>query len=382
MMTSVDADASQPQGLSRRFGLDKSLTWKISKIVQEDDPFAAVAHLPGPSSLRALVRAFEGAGAKADTIQAVRDAVAAFDRMVGVHSGDRITFDMMVDNLMVDGRQQRMEAHRRTLFRGFSATWGVQARVQVCLNFIAPSHDPDWVDLAWLSGLIDFRRLRRDAVWAMASARKVQDDGTLMSVGPLKAIDPEFADDGVAPLLGDFCSEPRPDINIATGPDGMIRYELLEGPVGNTAAASCVIGIHAKAFVRRTRQENDTLGEHGARLYTPAELLIHDLFVHEELEYALSPTIHLYSQMPSGPVYPASGRDAGQLPLEEKVLPLGSSPPDPVTPELPRYGSMVQYVFERLGWNAERFHGFRFKMRYPPIPAIAVFRYALPESTS
>ena len=272
------------------------------------------------------------------------------------------------------------QAHRRTLFRGRSALWGVQARVQVCVDVIAPSNDPDWVDLAWLSGLFDFRRLRRDAVWAMASARKYSDDGTPAQTGRLESIDPNAGQGNDAPLLTEFCSDPLPKIRTTIKPNGLIRYELCEGPVGNTATASCVIGIHGKAFVRRTRVENNTRGEHAARLYTPVELLIHDLFVHEDLEHALSPSVRVYSQMPGGPVYPNAAPGQGLIPVDEDVLPLGACPPDPVTPEVPSYGKMIHTVFNRLKWNANEFHGFRFKMRYPPILALAVLRHELAES--
>ena len=48
-----------------------------------------------------------------------------------------------------------------------------------------------------------------------------------------------------------------------------------------------------------------------------------------------------------------------------------------MTVEIPQYKSMIEAVHDRLGWEAGRFHGFRFKMRYPPIPALAVLRYDL-----
>jgi hypothetical protein len=44
---------------------------------------------------------------------------------------------------------------------------------------------------------------------------------------------------------------------------------------------------------------------------------------------------------------------------------------------MPRYRAMIQSVFDRMGWNAQDFYGFRFTMRYPPIPTVAVFRYSL-----
>ncbi|MCP4246032.1 MAG: hypothetical protein GY778_03190 [bacterium] len=376
----VGADPTRPQSVAREFGLNKNLTWKISKIIGEEEPHAAIPHIPGRSGMRIFMDSLEQAGAPRDAIASVRGAMSEFERVIDVHAGDRETLEMMLGGLSKDpSGQQRAEAQRKMAFRGNSATWGVQARVQICANFIAPGDDQEWADLAWLSGLTDFRRLRRDAVWAIASARRATDDGTVLPAGMIQPIDPDFADEDSAPLLGAFCSDPTPEINCYTGPDGIIRYELAEGPVGNTAAATCIIGIVGRRFVRRYSAENDTIGEHLARLYTPVELLIHDLFVHKDLSYAFSPELFLYSQLPSGPAFPTAGRDRGLLPVAERVIDLGGGPPDVVTPELPRYPHMIRSVFDRLKWDATDFRGFRVKMRYPPIPTLAILRYDLPE---
>jgi hypothetical protein len=159
----------------------------------------------------------------------------------------------------------------------------------------------------------------------------------------------------------------------------MIRYRLLEGPVGNTAADTCIVGIVGRNLIRRRAAANDTIGEHLARLYTPVELLIHDLFVHRDLDYAHAPQIFLYSQLPIHAPYPTFGRDEGLLPVAERVSKLGVGPASAFTSEIPQYRRMIERVFARTGWDPQHFFGYRFKMRYPPIPSLAILRYALPQ---
>ena len=43
---------------------------------------------------------------------------------------------------------------------------------------------------------------------------------------------------------------------------------------------------------------------------------------------------------------------------------------------MPRYRQLVETVFERLGHSATDFAGYRLRMRFPPIPTLAVFRLA------
>lgn len=377
LITSVASDPGLPQEMARRFNLKQNLAWRVSKFVCEPDPYASIPHIPGKQSLNALLNAFQKAGASTKALAAVRTAMKEYDRMVELHAGDRTTLEMMLGNLTRDGEQQRNEGHRKLSYLGNSATYGVQARVQLTVNIIAPSQVEDKVDLAWLCGLVDFRRLRYNIPWAVAMARKFETNGSSLDVGTIEPIDPDFADPGTAPLMGKFCGDPVPEVRSVPTSNDMLRFEIMDGPVGNTAAATGIVGLFGRAFITRYRYDTNVLGEHIARLSTPSEILIHDLFVHEDLDYAFSPRIALYNQLPSAPEYPASGRDQGLLPVEEKVIELGRGPSGLMTVEIPQYKSMIEAVYDRLGWEAGRFHGFRFKMRYPPIPALAVLRYDL-----
>jgi hypothetical protein len=381
IFTELDLNPSRPQEVARRLGLDKNLTWKISKILRDHDAASSFTYLPGKGGLAILLETLKKTGASIPALVEVKTAFNDLEELIDLHAGDRETFAMMLAGLArsTDGQQQA-EAQRKLSFKGNSATWGVQASIQVCTNFIAPGSDDRKIDLAWLSGLIGFWRLRRDVPWAMAAARKTADDGSSLPEGEIRAIDSRHDHTGAVPLLADFCSQPLPEIRTERNHDGVLRYELAEGRVGNAATTTCIIGLFGRNFVARYRAPNDTRGEHFARLYTPVETLIHDLFVHRDLTYALSPQILLYSQMPGGPVFPFASRDRGQLAIYDPIIKLGGSPPDLVTPEISFYPRMIGSVFTRMGWNANDFHGFRFRLRYPPIPAVALWRYDLPDA--
>lgn len=382
ILASIKLNAAKPQDMARQLGLNKNLTWKISRIVCEADPYAAIPHIPGKSGFNILVKSLQKAGVNSKVTHQVLNTVREFEQMVELHAGDRATFEMMLGNLTNDGEQQRSEAHRKLSFMGNSATWGVQAHVQLTTNFIAPNPDGDRVDLAWISGLSEFRRLRHDVVWAMASARKAVDDGSLLPLGFIEPIDADYAKKHNVPLMSEHCSDPMPEIKTVSGPESMLRFELLEGPVGNTAAVTCLIGLFGRNFVTRYRNQepNDTVGEHLARLNTPVEVMIHDLFVHKNLEYAFSPKVAVYSQLAGGPISSMTDRGHELRPVHEKVVELGMGTSGVVIPEMPNYRGLLQSVYDRLDWDAGEFHGFRFRMRYPPIPSLAALYYDLPDA--
>jgi hypothetical protein len=388
--------ASRPQDTARRVGLDKSLSWKLSRIVMEEDAVSTVPLLPGRAGLNIALRGFSKAGASSVAIERLESAIAEFDRMVELHCGDRETLEMMLGHLHRDRVQAAAqdEVHRRKAFQGNSAIWGAQARAQICAHFVAPStDDPDLCDIALVTGLIDLRRLRQDVPWAISTLRRYHDDGSALKRPVIEPIDTRVQRDQV-PLMLDFCSHPLPEMRIAPEPappgkcDGFTRHEIVEGQVGSTAACTAISGFITRGDWSRWRTEHDDVSEFVVTLVTPAELLIHDLYLHSDLRLDHPPEAALYSAMPSGPVFPDTSRARGLLPSREMVVELGS-PPASIVPEFPQYLEMVETVFRRLGesrsarnqqprWSGQDFVGYRRTTRYPPIPTREVFRHPLP----
>jgi len=67
------------------------------------------------------------------------------------------------------------------------------------------------------------------------------------------------------------------------------------------------------------------------------------------------------------------------VPLADRIIDLGGNPPDLTAFEMPIYPGLMEWVFPRTGHVASEFHGFRFRLRYPSIPAKIAYYYRLPE---
>jgi hypothetical protein len=374
----VGADTTRPQNFARHLSLDKSLAWHLSKIITEKDAMSAVGHVPGRAGNRIVIKAFEKAGASEESLSNLRGALAEFDRMVEVHCGDRDTLQMMLGGANSESAA-RDEIHRKRLFQGASAIWGVQARIHLAAHVVAPNaDDSESLDFAIVNGLVDFKRLRPSVPWAVSSLRQYSDDGSPLPVGTFEPLDETVAHDA-APLLREFCSQPLPPVRITPGGPNLTRFEIGEGPVGATGTLTCLTGWMWRKIAARYRTEHDQFGEHQVRLNTPAEMLIFDLYIHRGLEFNLPPQLQLYSQLPGGPLHPDGGQDAGLLRLRENIIDLGSGPPDMITPELPRHSAIAELAMRRLGTSPRDYQGYRLQMRYPPIPTMALYRHTLPE---
>jgi hypothetical protein len=374
LLLAMGADPLDPASLCREGGLTRTLAWKISKMIQADDPAVVLGHMPGASGVNILLRAAERAGTGPDRLQAARNAVADFERLIDVHCGDRATLEIMGGELSDAGRRQRDEVHRKMLFQGASYVWGAQARVSLKLGIVGPGREPGLLDFASVNAMFDFRRLRPDVTWALASRRSRNDDGTPMETSASEALDPASAAPGSAPLMPAFCSQPLPQLRriesrIST------RFELVEGPVGNTGALTCVFGA-VQRNIPYYRSPANEWGEHNASCDIPSETMLFDLFLHESFRFAHEPEALLFSDV-DGRSDSCDRRRA--LPLNETLQDLGVGPSPPAMPDVPEYRKMASYAFDRMGWSPADFRGFRMRIAYPAYPTAVILRYRLPE---
>ncbi|MHC4992994.1 MAG: hypothetical protein ACYTGC_18630 [Planctomycetota bacterium] len=116
---SVAADPLSPQDVSRRFRLNKTLTWNVSRLIQAPDGLAALTHVPGKAAIEKLLDATQRDGASDRAVENVRTATDAFEHVVEEHVGDRGTLDLVLDGITTpttDG----LERSRKLAFRGNS----------------------------------------------------------------------------------------------------------------------------------------------------------------------------------------------------------------------------------------------------------------------
>lgn len=367
----VGADPTQPQEVSRRYKINKNLTWKVARIISAEDPFEAVPVIPGTDGLDILLQALSKAGAPEAALERVRNAIDEFDRMIEVHTGDRNMLELVLDS---GGFGRSMELSRKLAFRGNSGIWGIQAGVRVTSYFIAPNRDqPAMLDLALLAGLTRIRRLRPVARWPVFQVREYNDDGSPTSRRRRESLEPHMGVSGKPWLVRSLCSGALPEIHLTQRGDTTM-YELGEGPIGLTGECSCFFGFTDTAEVPRHRDAANSVGEFVSSVSIPAEALQFDLFIHRDLTEAMNPTTEMIGSIGG------SVESAGvlRLPLPEKIRDMGFGAMVD-TPLVERYGAGVGAVFERLGRDPRDFRCLRLHMEYPPLSSRVIMRYELPE---
>jgi hypothetical protein len=379
----VDALDEHPRkatDLMRQLDLERNLAWKIFRLIHERDIFVAARFVPGAASIDAFITAAAAAGADSVLMDRVRDAAASYDKVLRLHAGDRVSADIMLGNR---GGEAAELALRRAGFRAASALAGVQAQVQVQTFVMAPSASGDGsIDGVAIKGFVDLRRMRPNAPVVIGRAMSTDDSGMVIKTTANELIDPAEPDQ-VVPLLTEFCSSPLPRFRRVPADPPFIEYELVEGPVGRTGAATFMSATVVRALGSLYRDENNKNLDTVTRIRTPAEVLVCDVLVRSDQfphDHPL-PRAALYSEIYGEALRRGPSRERYRLAWSEKVEHLGRGLACAQSADVPRYPKMLQHVMDRLEWDGAAFDVYRVRIEYPYTPTSLVVSFDLLDPT-
>jgi hypothetical protein len=370
---SCGTDPTTPQEAARQFGINKTLTWTLARLLQEKDLLAAASLVPGRGSIARVATAAERCGATESSASRVRRAAEAFESMAERHVGDRAALELALDS-MGAGSTEALEISRRLAFRGNSGIHGVQARTRLLCGFLLPSSDGDLIDLAMLSGYIGFRRLRHTPRWPLFKVRSWGSPDDPVASQRWQPIDGALPN-GILEHLGRGFA---PELLEHVSPDGS-EFLLQPGPIGNDGAFDLFRGEILRRGASRFANGEDggDTGELGANITTPAENLVFDLIAHESLSFVFEAQAMVFSRIFD------QGRATGSgvsdlLPIQQATASLPGRPPAVATPMVPGYAEAVGDVAERIGCDLRQCRGLRLEMRYPPLGSTVTLRFELP----
>lgn len=371
----IGVDPTKTRESSRELGLNRGLTWRLTRMVRGADGALAVADVPATPSMAKFFDACRGRGVPESAIGSAVAALDRFEAAVSACSGDRKTLSMLVANRQGRADPVEQERARRKLFEGGGAVWGVQAQARFVSVFLFPAKDdPSQIDVGHVTGYVGFRRLRA-IPWPMSyeAVRSREGRAVAFQKQPLFPVD---GPEGSAQLIRDFCDPHDPDIRVSTLGD-LKRFELAAGPVGNAGVATCVFGSYLRHLYPRVESDEHAYASFTVLLETPVERVMFDMFVHRDIELPATPTAHLCERLthPSPPSDDEIERLSIAVPDPPYALGRGAS--GALTAHISWYSSLVSRVCERLGHSPDSFAGSRFEMAYPPIPTALLRRFPL-----
>src|SRR4051794_40138804 len=155
---------------------------------------------------------------------------------------------------------------------------------------------------------------------------------------------------------------------------GMVEDELLPGEVGASGAADVMTAEILREVAPVWSDQPGETARFGTGVRTPSELLVSDQLVHKDLYPGVTRELCVFGEL----MTQLSRDERDRIPVPEKVQHLGRVSDGIDTADVPRYGELLKFVFERTGLNPDDFDAYRVRMRYPPLPVSVIVRHDLP----
>jgi hypothetical protein len=351
-----------PNELRRLVGVEPSLGSRLLAALRLDDPLATLARLPKSSGLKLVLRGAVRAKIGAALIENAARATREVEGLVRF-AGGQADFDAMLAGWLPEARTSFEMRNRQAAFRALSNLKGLAADVILSTNLVHPGVDPERWDTAKIIGPVGLRRLRADAEVRVASTRVLEADPSGPAEATLegRALDAE----AVSSALVEFCDPSPPRIRCVR--QGLALHRLLAGNhVGPQSRSTLVFGELRRSALRRYGTPERRLAGGCESIDFPAKTLILDFLVHEDVWPGCEPELRVYEMGSMGPANPNdASRDLDRWRVPETIQHLGRGSSGFGISEVGRYLEMVRYVATKLGWDIERFRGFRCRMSYP-----------------
>jgi hypothetical protein len=368
----AESDPLRPQEVSRRFGINKNLTWKIARVLLATDALEAIPMIPGPEGIEIYLRAFESKDTLRAHTAAVREALTQFEGVIARHFGDRAQLEVVLDGLRADGN---LESSRRMAFKGMSGVFGLRARVRLTVHMLFPSADTPGVgDVAQLVGLAGLQRLRPiGALPVFRTTGGSPANSRVMAplVRTAERNDSDF-------LLREFSNFPSATVHTREF-GGQKILELSEGPIGRVGESDIFFGTLLKGTMALRRTPDESSHEFVTNVSVPSESLVLDFYCHRQLVGTEAMTATVHSTLGQPLSSDAVQREQSRMPMDLSPAVLEQLHEAPPIPAMPRYPQMVAQAFDAMAHDIRDFRLVRVCADFPPAPSAVLVRWMLPE---
>lgn len=361
----VAPGCERPTDLQRVLKLDNHMAWSVFNLACSANPYAVVSLMPGE---RAIAKFFDRVAAHdvdEEIVDAARAATTEFEEMVSTYAGHREMFEAMVANLASerdDGESEIDIKHRRIAFRSDAIIWRRQIHQRFSCMMVHPSPKQGLTDRLLLTGHIGYQQTRPGLpmrVRGFYHHTPHENEPAEVVVEPL---DPDVSVNEPLGLLKPFCTHPIPTFQSITRDPQNAEYAFIPKSLGVPGEATIFLGrIIRNCGVIPICAPDDPLF-YSTAFGIPTENAVVELFVHESLWDDQLPQVDVYG---FGSAKSSEFPESDRLPVQEKIAFVGRGFQANKAPDVPRYNELLNYTFDRTGWNPKEFMIFRSTIQYP-----------------
>jgi hypothetical protein len=355
----------RPQALAHVLKIDKSVSHRLITAIRSDDPLATAHLIPGPEPLRRVARSARQQSVPELVVERVENAIGAFESLISDEGGDRSGLDAIISTWLPSARERFEKLAKQTMYRGARQLKGMAAEVHFGASILHPSADPLLCDAATIFGFLGLCRIRPEAALKLGILRGTSNPtGRTLTLARKPVADPHEI------LWHRFCSQPEIELVVhhVPGSDDLVYDLEWRDAVGPNSARTIVMCDFVEGALRRYRRADDPRPRTAVCdfVVVPARTLVFDVLLHADLYPEWHPEVRIVETGARGMSDPNdSSRDSDVLPVVERVEFLGWGVERFWAQEVPDYIAMLREVCTTLGWDGQRFRGYRVRIDYP-----------------
>jgi hypothetical protein len=342
--------------------VDKVLTSRALKAARSREPLAVVYLAPGPEPLRKLLRAARKGAVAPELIAEAEEAVRQFETLICQEAGDRSALDTMISGWLLEARSVFDLRRKQSAFRAMSQLLGAASGTTLSVVMLHPSEDGVNLDLVCIAGFYGLQRLRMGSAVKFSTRRMVKAERPrtpcTLAGKPIDGVD------GLR--LDEFSSKPPAQVNVFRVGE-VLHYALAGDRLGPRAATDLVFAEVNRAELRHVLPNEPQRRRFvSSDVTVPTKLLLFDTLLHEDVYPGAEPELFLYDTSFDGAAdVNDPARDIDRLDIYEAIQYLGTGIGKFHTTDVRRYRELLRHVCSSLGWDGERFRGYRCRVEYP-----------------
>jgi hypothetical protein len=360
----------RPSALAARLQVSRVLVSRTLGALSSQDPLDALQRLPGPETLRVIVRAAEDEGAPATKTAAANRDIESFAQLIRDSFGTRGALNAAI---CADrpAMQQRLDYEsRQRVFKGMRELRGVEAETWLSSSIVVlDPDDPSKLTVLMIQGFIALRRLRLDVPVAFAFE-------TVGAVGSMKGA--EDVPESALHLEDLYTNVPAP-LEL-TEHAGQKIYQLRADRIGKRAVSDMLSVVRMGGWRSRYAIEGRPFTGPFAQPPAPVKTLVFDVLFAPGIVRDARPELFAYApSYRGGANVNDRTRDIDRVAVPERIEVFEPGTADFDLPEVPKYRQMLERMCTQLGTSLGALRVHRVRVPYPPFGYQFVSTFQLPD---
>ncbi|MCR9075494.1 MAG: hypothetical protein NXI07_05590, partial [bacterium] len=353
VLSNIDGCSMRPTDIARKLDVSRVMVSRLINAIKKPDPIETLTRIPGPETLRSIVRAASNAGVSIADAEIALRLVDSFDVLIRDQYGTRTAMNAALSGANEQTLEKFEQSSRYQVFKGMSQIVGAQSSLWVtCMMMTQNAENEAGIDISTIHGTSGLRRLRPDT-----------------PIRFVYGIPPEYTDRRQSPQRKDFditsfmVHEPAP-LEVEEE-NGQIINNFNPAIGGKDALYDMFSEVYIPNGSNRFATNGRTMRGTTVVPDIPVVTLVSDVVLCDGIFEGIDPQLFVYNTMPRGGAdIEDPKRDIDRVPASEELIRVQDLSELEVS-DFPKYVDMVRYLCEKNCRPFDSIRVYRLRVQYP-----------------